>query len=46
MLAVRLASLAFGSMLMVGCLDKPPGLPPPQNELVLVEPEARTASAP
>ena len=46
MLAVRLASLAFGSMLMVGCLDKPPGLPPPQNELVLVEPEAPTSSAP
>ena len=46
MLAVRFASLAFGSTLLVACLDKPPGTPPPREELVPIEPEAPAPSAP
>lgn len=40
MLSVRVASLALGSTLLVACLDKPPGLPPTQHELVPIAPEA------
>ncbi len=49
MLSVRSASLAFVSTLLVACLDKPPGTPPPQHELVPIAPEAPeapTSSAP
>ena len=40
MLSIRFTSLALASTLLVACLDKPPGAPPPRYELVPIAPEA------
>jgi len=51
MLSIRFASVAlvpplFVACLFVACLDKPPGLPAPEQELVPVAPESPARSSP
>ena len=46
MVSVRFASLALVAPLLVACLDKPPGLPAQEQELVPVAPEPSAAPAP